>query len=327
MRHIKNNIKRYIAGSALLLLLFFVVAIFVGALGPPDPVATESKTIKIEAGEGFSAIAEKLEAGGIIKSSAAFKLFALMTGSAGMLKPGRYNFLASANGPQVLSSLVSGPRREASVVIYEGWSVYEIDQILAEKMIIENGSLIDEALKRKLEGKLFPDTYQFFTSSEPEEIIDKMLANFDARAKKLFDGAEDAGDALIVASLVEKEVPEDEDRRIVAGILKKRLRAGMPLQVDATICYVKKIKAYPAQGPCYPLSPLDFKAASDYNTYLHTGLPPQPISNPGLSAIQAVLEQEDSPYWYYLSDPATRRTIFSKTLEEHNVNRAKYLGL
>jgi UPF0755 protein len=128
----------------------------------------------------------------------------------------------------------------------------------------------------------------------------------------------------VLASLVEREVPLAEDQRRVAGILEKRLAVGMPLQVDATICHIKKIRAGSSVG-CYPLSPLDFAVDSPYNTYLHMGLPPQPIGNPGIQAIMAVLDPLPSRYWYYLSDPATGKTVWSETLDEQEANRVKYL--
>jgi len=118
-----------------------------------------------------------------------------------------------------------------------------------------------------------------------------------------------------MASLLEKEVISFEDKQIVSGILWKRLRAGIPLQVDATLlCAREKNK----------VSLEDTKIDSPYNTYQHLGLPLGPICNPGLESIKAAVYPKDSPYWYYLSKP-NKETVFSKTLEEHNLAQAKYL--
>ena len=122
-----------------------------------------------------------------------------------------------------------------------------------------------------------------------------------------------------MASLIEREVPDSDERRIVAGILWKRIENGIPLQVDATICYIKS-------GPCLPITEEDKDRDSLYNTYRYLGLPPAPISNPGADAIEASKNPEDSPYWYYISDPETNQTIFAQTLDEHNRNVVKYLG-
>ena len=105
--------------------------------------------------------------------------------------------------------------------------------------------------------------------------------------------------------------------------MKKRLAAGMKLDIDATICYLKKILK--GQSSCYPLSPEDFKIESPYNTYLHIGLPPGSIGSPNISAISATMNSITSPYWYYLNDPKTGKTIFAKTLDEQNANRRIYL--
>ena len=129
-------------------------------------------------------------------------------------------------------------------------------------------------------------------------------------------------EALTLASIIEREVPFFEDRAIVAGILEKRLSIGMPLQVDATVLYVAC--AYRYDG-CRELTERDFRVKSSYNTYLYKGLPPTPIANPGIEAIKAALNSTPSPFLYYLSDPETRRTVFSRTLEGHARNKTLYL--
>ncbi len=178
------------------------------------------------------------------------------------------------------------------------------------------------------EGYLFPDTYRFYVGSDPQLVVQTLLDTFERKAAPILAKQPGAIEKnVIIASLLEKEVTSTEDRRIVAGILKKRLEAGMPLQVDATVCYAKKLISDAIPGaPCYPLEPLDFKIDSPYNTYLYKGLPPGPIGNPGLDALTATVQAQASPYWFYLTDPATKRTIFSTTLAEHNVARKRYLG-
>ncbi|PIV31820.1 endolytic transglycosylase MltG, partial [Candidatus Wolfebacteria bacterium CG02_land_8_20_14_3_00_37_12] len=127
---------------------------------------------------------------------------------------------------------------------------------------------------------------------------------------------------ITIASYLEKEVPGNDDRRIVAGIIEKRLKIGMPIQIDATVLYNKCSGRF---SECPLLVKSDFKKDSPYNTYTRLGLTPTPISNPSLDAIKAVIEKKDSGYWFYLSDPKTKKTIFSENLEKHNINRAKYL--
>lgn len=294
-----------------------------------EPVAAEAKPrmFTVEAGEGFRDIAGHLAEENLIRSRLAFEVLSLFTGSATKLKPGVYELSPAMSSYEALSELVLGSHREVSVKIPEGASIYEIDKILSDAGVLKTGSIIGFNKSTKIEGRLFPDTYRFFLGSETKEVVDKFLENFRMKAQPVLSGDKNNGEAnLILASLVEKEVPEDSDREIVAGILKKRLKAGMPLQVDATICYIKKFSARIPSQNCYPLTPLDFKIDSPYNTYLHRGLPPAPIGNPGISAINAVLRPKNTEYWYYLSDPKTKRTIFAKTLEEQSKNRETYLG-
>lgn len=155
---------------------------------------------------------------------------------------------------------------------------------------------IEEALNVKLpgdnlEGFLFPDTYHFPLRVSGKEVAETMTANFSKKTA----GLKITQDIVIMASLIEKEVITKEDKELVSGILWKRMGIGMALQVDAEMW-----------------------------TYENRGLPPSPIANPGLGSILAALNPKTSPYWYYLSTPAGQ-TIFSKTLEEHNIARAKYL--
>ncbi|HVO28532.1 MAG TPA: endolytic transglycosylase MltG [Candidatus Paceibacterota bacterium] len=218
-------------------------------------------------------------------------------------------------------------RKEVLVTIPEGSTVYDIDRILAQAGVIRPGDLAQASSAPALEGRLFPDTYYFYASSTADAVVRKMVDDFDAKAGPLLeaDGA-NAGRDLIVASLVQKEVASSTDQRLVAGIIDKRLAAGMYLDIDATICYAKEVAAPASTSGCYPLSADDLRIDSPYNTYTHTGLPPGPIGNPGLAAIEAALDPASSSYWYYLSDPKTGATIYAVTLAEQNANRAKYLG-
>jgi UPF0755 protein len=213
------------------------------------------------------------------------------------------------------------------VRVPEGASVYQVDQILAEAGVLPAGTflLFSRTLSSEVEGHLFPDTYRFYKNSSPGEVLKKMRDNFAAKAQPILDrDRPHIRENLILASILEKEVPEYEDRQIVAGIMQKRLEADMLLQADATLCYMKYEKAG-AFVPCTPITSADLKTKSPYNTYLSKGLPPGPIGSPGLEAIKAAQDPKESPYWYYLSDPKTGKTIFSKTLDEHTRNRVKYL--
>ncbi len=297
----------------------------------PASAAGRPADFEIRSGQGFDEIGDNLQAAGLIRSATVFKAYAVLNGSALRLKPGLYSIDPAWSTPVILEKLVAGASREAEVVIPEGATIYAVDDILADAGVIEPGELINfpktlSGANPLVEGRLFPDKYRFFLKTPVEDVVSKMIQNFESKVDPLLAGLSPAKELqiLILASLIEKEVPQETDRRIVAGILEKRLEAGMPLQVDATICYIKQVLAA-AVVPCYPLSKSDFKINSPYNTYLYKGLPPGPIGNPGTEAIQAVRQAGSSPYWFYLSDPKTGKTIFAKTLDEQNNNRAKYL--
>ena len=234
---------------------------------------------------------------------------------------------------------------ELVVTIPEGFSLSEIEKRLAGAGIVSAQNLPTLKIKdfknfsgtssydflndapdeASLEGFLFPDTYRFWPESLAEVIVKKFLDNFDRKLvpewraeierqnKKIYD-------VVIMASLIEKEVKSDKDRALVSGILWKRFDKGMKLDVDFTICYIKSRE----NKECLPITAEDKKTNSPYNTYLYKGLPPTPISNPGEAALKAAIFPEVSPYWYYLSTPEGK-TIFSRTLEEHNMARRRYL--
>lgn len=217
---------------------------------------------------------------------------------------------------ELLVKVVPPEAPKATVTIPEGWTVHEINEYLRKEGILTSGELSND-----LEGYLFPDTYEFFLGSSPEVVVARFKENFEAKVAEagIDTNQPDFHSTLIMASLIEKEVKDHGEQRIASGILWKRLAEGVALQVDATICYMK------APDECLPITVGDKAVDSPYNTYLYRGLPPGPISNPGLNSIKAADKPVASPYWYYLSDPETGKTVFAKTLDEHGSNIIKYL--
>jgi UPF0755 protein len=293
--------------------------------------ATSPIVFQVNAGDGFREVAQNLYAAHLIHSPLAFDLFSLVDGRAFTLKPGWYRLNPSMDMPQIIVDLSSGGAGEATVVIPEGSNIYDIDRILSNALVIRPDALIDFTNAQNLEGRLFPDTYQFYTNDNVTNVVKEMTDDFNAKATPLLAADPASADAvdeersLIIASIVQEEVPDQNDEEVVAGIILKRLATGMPLDIDATVCYAKLIENPTSTAQSCSLSALDFKIDSPYNTYLNKGLPPGPIGNPGTSAITAALHPKDSPYLYYLSDPATGKTIFAETLDEQNQNRVKYL--
>ncbi len=315
--------KNIIVGACATFLILGGIGVFVYNLFPVAPVGAPSVVFEVKPGDGFRGVITHLKNAGIVRSSLVTEMLALLTGSALHLQPGLYHLSAAMSPWTVLSDLAANGAGEVTVMIPEGENIYQIDALLADALVIRRGALINLKNAKDLEGKLFPDTYRFYTNAPVGDVVAVMTQNFDTKAAPLLPAASTtAWNDLIVASIVEKEVSGADDQKIVAGIVWKRLQAGMPLQMDATICYgmwAANPLAIPNCGS------LDLKFNSLYNSYLYRGLPPGPIGNPGISAIRAAVSPVSSSYWYYLSDPATGKTIFAKTLDEQHQNTVKYL--
>jgi UPF0755 protein len=315
--------------AAIIIVMFFLLS-----LRATYSSGVSKIDFQIQAGERFSSIAVDLRNKNLIRSSLAFEILAALEGRAADFKPGDYELNANLSSWEIIGILTAGSQKEVSVVIPEGSDLAEIDAILSGAQVLRAGALVDyqkdilnSSSSQNLEGYLFPDTYNFFIGSNIETVVGKFLSNFNQKALgMLSQDKNNFKENLILASLVEKEAADYQSRTIIAGILKKRLESHMPLQIDATICYVKEQTLGVSYKDCYPIKASDLKIKSPYNTYLNVGLPPAPISNPGLSAIEAVINSKDSPYWYYLSDPKTGKIIFAENYEEQQKNELKYLN-
>lgn len=318
-----------VAGLAIALFLFLL-----------SPVASQPfyKPMEITPGTGFKEIAKSLADSGLIRSRQTFILYGLLSGSAHRLKPGNYLISAGSSTPAIILNLIEGPIIDREITFPEGMTLKDIDAVLTQNKILPEGTLVNFPFKKlvseykfldnakNLEGFLFPDTYRIFLNSNTETVVKKFLDNFNKKIAPILTNNKQLkiNDLITIASLLEKEAPDYKDRQIIAGILYKRLAAGIALQIDSTITYAKcNGKFLTCADP--RVYRKDLKFQSQYNTYLHNGLPPGPIGNPGLDAIKAALDPVKSDYLYYLSDPKTGKIIFSKNLEEHIDNRAIYL--
>ncbi len=319
--------------------LFFLLS---AVSGGPD-----YRAFDIQSGMGFRGISEKLYDEGFIRSPRIFMVYGALTGAAHQLKPGSYLISSGSSTPSILNIIEKGPTIDEEITFPEGMTLKDMDSVLARRGILPSGSISRVSLKnlkekypflagvRNLEGFLFPDTYRFYKQGEARMVVEKILDNFSTKAQPLLKECQGSGircqglnenEILTVASLLEKEAPLYRDKQMIAGIIYKRMQLGMALQIDATITYAKCLGYFmTCEDPKVYRKDLEFD--SPYNTYSHNELPPGPIGNPGLDSIKAALNPIKSDYLYYLSDPKTKKTIFSRTLEEHIDNRAKYLGV
>lgn len=309
--------KKYFIVIFVLLLISVFAAGFRSALLPLSEGSSEEVQFSIKKGDGSKDIALNLEKEDLIKWAPAFRAYVIFKGMAGNLKAGEYLLSPSMSVPEIAEKIIKGEVLKISVTIPEGFTVRQIEERLGVQLPGEN-----------LEGFLFPDTYQFSFGFFGEEAVEKMRANFEKKLTQ--DLREEIArqnktvlEIITMASLIEKEVRASEDKRIVSGLLWKRLEAGMLLQVDATIAYILEAEGWGFDEMRREIA-LSRGIDSPYNTYKYPGLPPGPISNPGIESITAAVYPVESDYWYYLSTPEGE-TVFSKTLEEHNSARATYL--
>ena len=257
----------------------------------------------------------------VIFSEFLFKVIAYASFSQNKLQAGDYQFDDAQNSFAVAYRLIKGvqdiPR--IKVTIKEGSTVSDIAKSVKSAVpTFDSDSFV--AIAKPYEGYLFPDTYMFFSNVNPNEVMNTMMGEFENKVDPLimnYSSDYSIEDVIKMASIVEKEATKIEDRRIIAGILWKRIKSGMPLQVDPPFFYFLNKSSD-------QLTLDDLKVKSPYNLYLNKGLTPTPICNPGVSAIDAALNPVASQYWYYLSDKQGNMH-YATTHAEHLVNKEKYL--
>ncbi|MBU1031435.1 endolytic transglycosylase MltG [Patescibacteria group bacterium] len=283
-----------------------------------------SKVFVIGKGMGVSEIAKKLKEDNLIKSELVFKLYVRQNNLTNNLQAGSYKLSPSMSVSELLENIQAGST-DTWITLIEGWRIEE----MAEKLSSELGVQSSEFLKNAKEGYMFPDTYLLPKDFTVEQIVKKLRDNFDVKYSdelksriRALGLTEDQG--VILASIVEREARSDEARKMVASILLKRFKIGMGLNADATIQYILGYQSSEKSWWKRHLTRDDLKINSPYNTYLHRGLPPTPICNPGLASLQAVANADSStPYLYYYHD-SEGNSHYGKTLEEHNQNIATY---
>jgi UPF0755 protein len=272
-------------------------------------------------GNSLNKITDDLYSKNIIKSKLLFKASSTLFSFGSGLKAGYYKFTVKENVFVIAYRMTKGQIRQQKIriTIPEGTNVSDMAFILLKNLPDFNAPRF-VSLAKKDEGYLYPDTYDFYEGTSPEDIISTMKDNFDSKIKSLDSEIKSSkrslADIITMASLIEEEVNNDIDRKIVSGILWKRLDENMLLQVDAPFYYITD----KAGGVTYD----DLKIDSPYNTYKYKGLPKGPISNPGIKSIEAALRPTKTNYYYYLSDK-DGVTRYANTYDGHLRNKNIYL--
>lgn len=298
------------------------------------PSASSWHTAKVLIPKGSSSkeAARLLAAARVLSHPLAFRLLAAGTMTSRNLRFGEYAFPEPPSAFEVWRKLIEGDVLQHAVTIPEGSNLYDIAGILKEEELADPAEFLAAAASPAVlgrleipgataEGFLFPDTYNFEKSMSCEEMIEAMARRFRRKVPgDLVEEGRKAGYSLLqivtIASIIEKETGVEEEKPLVSSVIRNRLARHMPLQMDPTVIY--GLRKFGIE-----LSRKDLQAPSPYNSYLHRGLPPGPITNPGLTAIRAAVFPEASDYLYFVARGDGSHK-FSKTLDEHNVAVVMY---
>lgn len=327
---------------AFMLAILLYLSYFVSTITRSASASSETVNFIIKRGEGVHDISRRLEEINLINSRWNFEAYVWLRRWSGRLQAGEYHIVRSASIREVAEMLALG--REASseriITIIEGWTIDDIANYLEREKVVNAAdfkdaaarlsdkapisSLADKPANSSLEGYLFPDTYRVFRGATAEEIITKMLTNFESKLtvelrSKINERGSTIFETVVMASILEKEIRHSGDLPIAADVFYKRLKAGKLMESDATLNYVLSAEERKSR-----LSAADLKNPSSYNTYRYQGLPPGPIGNPGIKAFEAAIYPEPNDYWFFLTTP-DGETIFSKTASEHVSNKQRYL--
>jgi UPF0755 protein len=325
---------KFLATLLLVVLIVAAAAAFLiyAPVGPAQGTPDKSATfVDIAPGTGTHTIAAQLEHAGVIRNRYAFELLRLV--KRGRLVAGEYRFNHPAPATEVYARLNRGDVFYITITVPEGYNIFDIAQAVARAGIADREtflaaertqtSLISDLSPnaQSLEGFLFPDTYELTRHSTPLQILSTMVRRFRKISGQinLADSGRSVADTVTLASLVEKEVAQNSERPLVAGVFVNRLAHNIPLATDPSIIYAALLnRKY--RGTIYQS---DLQAESPYNTYRHTGLPAGPICNPGVAALKAAIAPAHTDYVYFVAD-AQGHSMFSSTLAEHDRQIQQY---
>lgn len=333
----KLNKKLIVIGVTITIICLVLLAMAAYArkvIGTPNSDDLAAVHITVEQGEGSADIATKLSDANLLKNRFIFIAYLNIISAGDKLQAGEYDIPKNLTMIQLAEFLTTGKVTVSKVTFPEGWTLAKMGERLEANNIVSKDDFLAAAKKDyeydflvgkpdniDLEGFLYPDTYIFEKNVTADGVVQKMLQNFDKKlTSEIRSKAENSDlslyEVITLASIVEREVAKPDDRKLVSSVFLNRLEIGMALQSCTTIQYItgenKKQFTY-----------AETRVPSPYNTYINRGLPPGPIGNPSIDSILAVLEPRDSNYLYFLSADGT--TYFSRTLDEHETKKAKYL--
>lgn len=318
--------RRVIGGAGLIAAGLAILVALAGAwiyLGPgPTAPRGETTLVVLEPGKGVGRIARALEEAGVVGSATAFSVAARLTGAGGDLKAGEYEFPSRASLARVLEQVRDGRVVRRTVTIPEGWtSAMVVDALNALPTL--TGWVSEPP-----EGSVLPDTYAYRRGEARQAVLERMQAAHDRALADLWAERQPGlplatpEEAVILASIVEKETGVAAERPRVAAVFTNRLRAGMPLQSDPTVIYGVSKGRPLGRG----ILASELARETPWNTYRRIGLPPTPIANPGREALEAVLNPPTTDELFFVAD-GTGGHAFAVTYEEHNRNVQRWRAI
>lgn len=306
-----------------------------------DALSSDVVVFQVDKGASFNSIALELEKVQLVRSAMFLKIFNKVTGSKKQIKMGSYNIDKNSTSLNIVKQLVEGKQKLLPIVIPEGLTVTKIASILSEAGIVESEDFIEAARDgsylnqygisaSSLEGFLFPETYSFQKKYSAEKIVQYMVDTFFVKLKSIYPDykmltEKQLYEKIILSSIIEKEYRVAEEASMMASVFYNRIDKGWALQSCATIVYVlteEQMKEHPDR-----ILFSDLEIDSEFNTYQNKGLPPAPISNPGVVALSAVFNPAQTDYMFFVVKSLSEGThIFTKRLSDHNQARASYIN-
>lgn len=333
----RSTKKRQNRGSGVLktlLFLFFVLLVAAGlaawAIFTPFGPSTET-FVDIAPGSSTIQIAQQLQSAGVVRNQFAFDIWRWVR--KGKLKAGEYRFDHPAPLTEIYDRIARGDVYTVAVTVPEGASIFDVAMRLEQAGIATRTEFLDQEAHltdlvadldphaRSLEGYLFPDTYRFPRKATVAQVASAMIRQFRVVAAEI-GLKENVHDVVTLASLVERETAVDAERPLVASVFENRLGKHMPLMTDPSVIYGLEVRNQ-WRGTIHAS---DLKLDTPYNTYLHAGLPPGPVANPGLPALRAAMNPAHTKYLYFVAAGVNPQgqSLFASTLEEHSHNVSGY---
>ncbi|WP_279386474.1 endolytic transglycosylase MltG [Paenibacillus xerothermodurans] len=340
-------IKRLFVIAAIIVIVSAAgVALYVRQSLQPPPAASEAVQVSVPAGSGSANIAQILQQQGLIRDARVFAYYLKLTNEGHKFQAGEYQMTPGMPLDEIIDMLNKGlvvKQQGIQLTVPEGFTVAQIADKVGQQFGKDPAAFIQAAqqyqgftakvfkeipandqLRSRLEGYLFPETYEWKQDITMEQVIDQMMLELDKKLAMLPESwredmaarGQNFHQMMTIASLIEREVAIEEERPLVSSVIHNRLEKGMPLQIDATVQYMfDKQKER--------LFEKDLQLESPYNTYLNTGLPPGPIASPSLSSIKAAIYPAESNYFFYVTKKdGTKGHLFGETFEQHRQNNA-----